>query len=98
MSNELSPKAVGGRVKLLRLVSKPENQKVWAELLGAKPQQYNNWERGQTIIPVEYAVKICGRTGANLDFIYLGKTDGITRALSDALDRLPPDPSGAGDD
>lgn len=98
MSNEFSQKAVGARLKLLRLASKPDNQKIWAETLGAKPQQYNNWERGQAIIPVEYAVKICGRTGANLDYIYLGKTDGITLSLSKELDRLAAAPGNKTDD
>lgn len=90
MSNELSWAAVGQRLELLRVSKGFTEQKVFADLIGVKPARYNHWERGRQIIPVEYATKICGMTGATLDYLYLGKASALPGHLLSELKILPP--------
>jgi DNA-binding XRE family transcriptional regulator len=52
-----------------------------ANLIGAEPKQYNHWENGHQIIPVSFAVKLCGLTGATLDYIYQGNTSSLPMHL-----------------
>lgn len=89
MSGELSWKSVGERLSLLRVAKGFKYQKAFADLLDANPGQYNHWERGRQVIPVEYAVKVCILTGATLDYIYLGKTSGLPIGLASKLKILP---------
>jgi transcriptional regulator with XRE-family HTH domain len=89
MSSELSWKSVGERLSLLRKAYGHKHQNTFAPLLDAKPGQYNHWERGKQIIPVEYAARICILTGATLDYIYLGKTSGLPMGLASELRILP---------
>jgi transcriptional regulator with XRE-family HTH domain len=90
MSSELSWSAVGKRLELLRKAYGVKQQKQFAELIQASGAQYNNWALGRQIIPVEYAVKICGLTGATLDYIYLGKSSGLPMHLVSELNIIPP--------
>lgn len=85
MSSELSWQAVGHRLMLLRKAKGFEHQNVWATLLDAKPAQYNHWERGRQVIPVEFAVKVCSLTGATLDYIYLGNASALPMYLVSAI-------------
>lgn len=85
----MSWKSVGERLSLLRKAKGHKHQNTFADLIDAKPGQYNHWERGRQIIPVEYAVKVCIHTGATLDYIYLGKTSGLSMGLATELKILP---------
>jgi len=63
---------VGKRLEALRKVKNLGSQKNLADLIGVKTNRLNNWETGYGLIPVPDAIKICGITGANLDYIYRG--------------------------
>ena len=91
MSNELNPKAVGARVRLLRLSKGIRTQKQMAALVGAEFKQFNNWENGIQIIPVAYAVKLAGLTGATLDFIYQNNKSALPMHLVTYLSAPPED-------
>ena len=90
MSNELSWSSVGKRLELLRAAKGIKQQKIFADMIKASPGQYNNWALGRQVIPVEFAVKICGITGATLDYIYLGNSSALPMHLVSALNIMPP--------
>ena len=81
MSGQLNWEAIGDRLSLLRLASGYKQQKTFADLLEASHGQYNHWERGRQIIPVEYAARVCSHTDATLDYIYLGRLYGLSTEL-----------------
>lgn len=88
MSREYKWAEVGKRLKLLRLAKGVKHQKPYADLLGATEGRYSHWERGWQIIPVEYAAKVSGLTGATLDYIYLGVSSGLSINLLSELMKL----------
>jgi transcriptional regulator with XRE-family HTH domain len=90
MSNEFAPKRVAARVRLLRKAKGVLMQKQMATLIGAEEKQYNHWENGRQIIPVQFALKICGLTGATLDYIYQGNTSALPLYLVSALKEIEP--------
>jgi len=61
---------VGKRLKALRLVKGLGTQGNFAQILHVPTNSYNSWERGANMLPVDIAIKICGLTGATLDYIY----------------------------
>jgi len=61
---------VGKRLKGLRLAKGLGNQGNFAQILQVPTNSYNNWERGTIMLPVDIAIKVCGLTGATLDYIY----------------------------
>ena len=85
MASEFTPKAVGNRLRLLRISKGIHVQKSMAALLEASPSQYSNWENGIQIIPVEAATKVCGLTGSTLDYIYHGNAGALPMYLVSAL-------------
>lgn len=60
-------------------------QRAWAERHGFNPTQYNNWERGVRRIPLEASEKLCKLYGVTLDFIYLGRRDGLSDTASKSV-------------
>jgi len=70
-------KDVGARLKALREAKGITAQAAMARLIGATPEQYNNWERGAGALPVQYAIRIYSFTGAGLDYIYRGDFSGL---------------------
>lgn len=70
--------AIGERLVSIRAGFSDLGQKAWAERHGFNPTQYNNWETGARRIPLESAEKLCRLYGLTLDFIYLGRRDGLT--------------------
>lgn len=81
-------KSIGNRLRYLRLYLGMNVQKNMAELLGASPSQYSNWENGLGLIPVDAAVKIQGLTGASLDYIYTGNASALPMFLQSKLREL----------
>lgn len=70
---------IGERLRRLRLANQDEdNQRAWAERHNFSPTQYNNWERGVRRIPVDDAERLCRLYGLTLDFVYLGRRDGLS--------------------
>lgn len=85
MLREFSPKAVGHRLRLLRVAKGVNVQKTMATMLDASASQYSNWENGIQLIPVEAASKVCGLTGATLDYVYHGNSSALPMYLVSAL-------------
>lgn len=85
MFSEFSPKSVGQRLRLLRVAKGINVQKTMATMLDASASQYSNWENGIQMIPVEAATKVCGLTGATLDYIYHGNSAALPMFLASAL-------------
>ena len=77
--------AVAGRLKAIRQAFSDATQAAWADKNGFNPTQYNNWERGIRRIPVDDAERLCRDYGLTLDFIYLGRRDGLSEKASKVL-------------
>lgn len=61
------------------------NQKEFALKHGFNVTQWNNWESGTRRIPVESAEKLCQLYGVTLDFVYMGRRDGLSEKASKVL-------------
>lgn len=61
------------------------NQKEFALKNGFNVTQWNNWEAGQRRIPIEASEKLCHVYGVTLDFIYMGRRDGLSEKASKAV-------------
>lgn len=76
---------IGERLARIRKAFSSESQKTWAEKNRFNPTQYNNWEKGNRRIPVEHAIELCARYGVTLDFVYRGRSDGLSENLRKSL-------------
>lgn len=76
---------IGTRLRHIREHFSDLNQKEWAEKHGFNSTQYNNWEKGARRIPVDAAEKLCHAYGLTLDFIYMGRRDGLSDTSRNAL-------------
>ena len=77
--------AIGARLQRVRETYSDLSQVGWAEKHGFGVTQWNNWERGVRRIPVDDAERLCAAYGLTLDFIYLGRRDGLSERASKAL-------------
>ncbi len=59
----------------------------FCERVGIKPPTWNNWEKGRHP-GLEYMIKVHDKTGATLDWIYLGEPAGLPFQLSSRLQLL----------
>lgn len=62
------------------------NQSAFAALVGVSQPAMNNYEKGLRRPDLDVAVRIHQRTGATLDWLYLGNRSGLPGHL---LERLP---------
>lgn len=85
METGTSPKDVGDRMRMVREARGFPHQGAFAKLLGVSQSRYANWEQGLHPIPYDFAIKIHGLTGANLDFLYRGDMSGLPAQLVEAL-------------
>ena len=76
---------IGARLGKVRTGFSDLNQKAWAEKHGFEKSQWNNWEKGVRRIPVENAERLCQLYGLTLDFIYMGRRDGLSDKASKVL-------------
>lgn len=60
----------------------------FAARMDLTPQQLSNWEKGTKRPEVSAAIRVCGRTGATLDWIYRGERAGLPLSLLNALPDL----------
>lgn len=83
MANDDAPHTdIGRRVEAIRTGFSNLSQRAWADRHNFSPTQYNNWEKGVRRIPLEAAEKLCRSYGLTLDFIYLGRRDGLSEMAS----------------
>lgn len=76
---------IGARLTAIRTAFSDLNQKEFAVKNGFTPSQYNNWESGLRRIPVDSSELLCHRYGLTLDWIYLGRRDGLSEKASKVL-------------
>jgi transcriptional regulator with XRE-family HTH domain len=76
---------IGARLARIRRAFSDDSQKAWAEKNRFNATQYNNWEKGTRRIPVERAMELCERYGLTLDFVYRGRSDGLSESLRKSL-------------
>lgn len=76
---------IGNRLYKIRTAFSDLNQKEWADKHVFQATQWNNWELGSRRIPIERAEKLCALYGLTLDFIYLGRRDGLSEKASKLL-------------
>jgi transcriptional regulator with XRE-family HTH domain len=68
------------------------SQNGWCKILGIKQPSLSNIENGHTRISISHALIIHERTGATLDWIYLGLEHGLPRSLAMAIAALEVQP------
>ena len=75
----------GLRLKAARLVLGVERQDVMANVLGVQPSAYNNWEKGHRLPDVAAMVRLLGRSGVSLDWIFAGELRSMPFDLAEKL-------------
>lgn len=77
---------LGWRLRLLRKAVDLD-QKEFSRRIGAGnwPSRISNWERGRHKVPGEFMHKICLLTGATSDYLQMGDTRFMARALGDRI-------------
>ena len=90
-----SPKAIGERLRLVRLAyraihgkSKAMSQVAMCRLTGIGPQAWNNFESGRNRISIDSAIAIARHTGAPLDYLYLGDLRAVIHVLATEIEKL----------
>ena len=73
---------IGRRLETIREGFSNLSQKAWAEKNNFQGSQWNNWEKGIRRIPVEAAEYLATTYGLTLDFIYLGRRDGLSETAA----------------
>lgn len=76
---------IGERLLLIRTQFSDLTQRAWAERHGFNATQWNNWEKGLRRIPIESAERLCRLYGLTLDFLYMGRRDGLAESASKVL-------------
>lgn len=76
---------IGQRLGDIRKGFSDLTQKDWAEKHNFSHTQYNNWEKGVRRISVDAAETLVERYGLSLDFIYLGRMDGLSETARKVL-------------
>ena len=82
MSSEKQYVEIGNRLRRVREQFSELNRREWAEAHNFNRTQYTNWENGTRRIPVDMAEALCRKYGLTLDFIYLGRVDGLSESAS----------------
>ena len=77
--------AIADRLGALRAAFSDDNRTEWAARHKFNTTQYINWENGSRRIPLEAAESLCLRYGLTLDWIYLGRLDGLSETARRAL-------------
>lgn len=76
---------IGARLHAIRTAFTDASQVEWAKMHGFSPTQYNNWETGTRRISIDSAMRLCRTYGLTLDYIYLGRVDGLSENAAKSL-------------
>jgi transcriptional regulator with XRE-family HTH domain len=92
---EHDQRMVGKRLIALR-EAKDWKQITFAKKLGVSAQRLNNWENGNNLIRIEWAIRVGEITGTHIMFIYQGIMDSriepeLMIRLTEELRKLGPD-------
>ena len=82
------PEIIGERLRRIRLALGHTQAKAFCDSMGLLDTAWNNWERGRRVIPIEAALKVAGKTGASLDWIYRGLDHTLPKHVADRLDQF----------
>lgn len=90
MENVAKGSESGRRLKHLREAFGYPTQTAFCAALGVQLNRWNNIERGEPL-SIRVAMTIINRfPGLTLDYLYFGKTDGLTVSMARRLGFLPP--------
>jgi hypothetical protein len=88
----LNSAAVARRLHILRLHvtgSERGSQVRWAKMIGTSSPRWNNYEKGEHPLPRDMAIRLVYYVdGLTLDWIFLGREDGLDPELKLALRKL----------
>lgn len=76
---------IGRRIEAVRQAFTDLSQREFSQRHGFNPTQWNNWATGARRIPLECAEKLVTAYGLTLDWIYLGRRDGLAERASKVL-------------
>ena len=87
MGTQLEHAEVAVRIKLLRIAIFRDNQRAFAERIEVEYKRWNNYERGLPL-SLQIAIQLIEHIpGLTLDWIFLGRTDGLSPALARELEK-----------
>lgn len=76
---------IGKRLEAIRCGLTNDTEKQFAARFGKNDTQYYNWKSGLRRIPVDAAEQLCATYGVTLDWIYMGRRDGLSERASKVL-------------
>lgn len=76
---------IGRRIEAVRQSFTDLSQREFSLKHGFNPTQWNNWATGTRRIPLECSEKLAAAYGLTLDWIYLGRRDGLAERASKVL-------------
>jgi hypothetical protein len=85
MATEAQFIEIGRRIEAVRAAFTDLSQREFATRHSFNPTQWNNWATGTRRIPLECAEKLVNAYGLTLDWIYLGRRDGLADRASKVL-------------
>ena len=62
----------------------------YAEQADVSPKSYSQWESGDFRISIDGAIRLHGRFGVSLDFIYLGVMDALPHKIANVVSSICP--------
>lgn len=82
---------IGDRLRAVRLAYAPDStQASWAGTHGFSRTQYSNWENGIRRISLDAAERLCSTYGLTLDFLFMGRRDGLSENARKAVSEQRP--------
>lgn len=81
---------IAARVRAVRLAFSDDTATAWAARHGFERRQYSAWETGANRIPVDHAETLARLYGLTLDWIYLGRADGLAASTLQRLSDTRP--------
>ena len=85
MSDRPDYSVIGDRLIAVRTGFSDLTQRAWADKHNFSPTQNNNWEKGTRRISVDAAEVLAEKYGLTLDYIYRGRSDGLSENASKVL-------------
>lgn len=67
-------------------------QRMWCAFVDIPENTWNHFERGRRPITIEAAIKVSGKTGATLDWIFRGLEYALPAHVLKKLEQVPPEP------
>lgn len=81
---ELRPEKVGRRLEMLREALGLSSSQI-ADSLGIQRTYWSRFETGKRVVTEEVAALLCDRFGVTMDFLYLGRWNGLPLSLAERM-------------